>query len=104
MGVGEDLEERLRPVRVEWEKPEPADDDCPAPTTLRASSSLAAIGDYPLKEPVVDRQVGPSGPAVASRDAPRQHVDRGVVGDAAALDDPERLNMNVHLIYGERSP
>lgn len=64
--------------------------DRPASTTLRASSSLAAIGDRPLQEPVVDRQVGPAGPAAASRDAPRQHVDRGVVGDAAALDDPER--------------
>ncbi len=104
VGASEDPEERLRPARVEREKPEPAEHDCPAPTTLRASSSLTAIGDYPLKEPIVDRQVGPSSPAVASRDAPRQHVDRGVVGDAAALDDPERLNMNVHLIYGERSP
>ena len=65
--------------------------DRPASTTLRASSSLAAIGDRPLQEPVVDRQVGPAGPAAASsRDASRQHVDRGVVGDAAALDDPER--------------
>lgn len=64
--------------------------DRPASTTLRASSSLAAIGDRPLQEPVVDRQVGSAGPAAASRDASRQHVDRGVVGDAAALDDPER--------------
>lgn len=64
--------------------------DRPASRTLRASSSLAAIGDRPLQEPVAGRQVGPAGPAAASRDASRQHVDRGVVGDAAALDDPER--------------
>ena len=64
--------------------------DRPASTTLRASSSLAAIGDRPLQEPVVDRQVGGAGLAAAARDAPRQHVDRGVVGDATALDDPER--------------
>lgn len=61
--------------------------DLPAPATLRASSSLATIGDRPLQEPVAGRRVGP---AAASRDASRQHVDRGVVGDAAALDDPER--------------
>lgn len=64
--------------------------DRPASTTLRASSSLAAIGDRPLQESVVDRQVGGAGLTAASRDAPRQHVDRCVVGDAAALDDPER--------------
>ncbi|MGO5290549.1 hypothetical protein, partial [Collinsella sp. LCP21S3_C7] len=71
-------------------------------TTLRASSSLAAIGDRPLQEPVVDRQVGPAGPAAASRDTPRQNVDRGVVGDAAALDDPERrlaCRVSVNLFF-----
>lgn len=62
--------------------------DRPASTTLRASSPLAAIGDRPPQEPVVDRQVGATGLAAASRDAPRQHVDRGVVGDAAPSTTP----------------
>ena len=64
--------------------------DRPASTTLRAKSSLAAIGDRPLEEPVVDGQVGAAGLGGARGDAPRQHVDRGVVGHAAALDHPER--------------
>ena len=62
----------------------------PASTTLRASPSLAPIADRPLQEAVVDRQVRAPGLGAPGGNAPRQHVDRGVVGDPSALDHPER--------------
>lgn len=85
--------------------------DRPASRTLRASSSLAAIGDRPLQEPVAGRQVGGAGPAAASQAAskPEDSLARPIDLSARLLPaesirpnaHPERLSPNKDP--GERS-
>ena len=71
---GRDRPSRTAPV---------SEQDRQAPATLRASSSLAAIGDRPLQEAAADREVGPArGRRPARGHAPGEGVDGGVAGDA----------------------